>query len=275
MATRILSQNVLTIEGPWVPGGYAAIGRGMRKIYEKVLHTDTTVQERYIPRSTVNTTSSFLELLNNAEVIRGIIEGEREGYDVAVIACGNDPGLYQAREAVNIPVVGTTQAAIFLACQLGTRFALITLDPKCIPLLEHNIRLYGLEDRAIARKPVRIIDSTNWQSVFTTIPTWFTSVEYTRQQVIPRIEKVAKECIEDGAEVICTACAYFGCLTLANYNKVTGTEVPVIDNVVAGIKIAELLGDLRRTVGISTSKHLTFQSLPTEMRDELAKPFFR
>jgi hypothetical protein len=60
---------------------------------------------------------------------------------------------------------------------------------------------------------------------------------------------------------------------LAGYHKVTGTEVPVIENVVAGIKMAELLGDMRRVLGISTSKQLTYQSLPPEIRDEMAKPF--
>ena len=107
------------------------------------------------------------------------------------------------------------------------------------------------------------------------MPKWFESVDYTRENVIPAFEKVAKDCIEDGAEVICTACGGCGCLTLAGYHKVTGTEVPVIENVAAGIKMAELLGDMRRALGISTSKHLTYQSfLPAEMRDALTAPFF-
>ena len=275
MATKIWTQDIWTVEVPYMPNdGYRRVGRGLSRIYKKVLHADTIVSQNYVPRSTYYTTSSYLELLNNAEIIRGIIEGEKEGYDVAMIVCGNDPGLHQAREAVNIPVVGITQAAMLLACQLGSRFALITVDPKCIPLVERNIKLYGLEDRAIARQPVRLPDDPSWLSVLAEMPTWFESVEYTRQYVIPAFEKVAKECIEDGAEVICTACGGYGCLTLAGYHKVTGTEVPVIENVVAGIKMAELLGDMRRVLGISTSKQLTYQSLPPEIRDEMAKPFF-
>jgi hypothetical protein len=36
--------------------------------------------------------------------------------------------------------------------------------------------------------------------------------------------EVAKECIDDGAEVIVTACGAFAALTLAGYNKVMGAE---------------------------------------------------
>ena len=100
-------------------------------------------------------------------------------------------------------------------------------------------------------------------------------MDYVKETVIPAFEKVAKECIDDGAEVICTACGLFSCLTLADYHKVTGTEVPVIEAVAAGIKVAEMLGELKRTLGISTSKHLTYRSLLSpQMRDVLAAPFF-
>lgn len=274
MATRILWQDIWTSEVPfWPGGGYGTIGQGLSKVFNKVLHADTTVGQKYVPRSTYYTTSSYLELLNNAEIVQGIIQGEKEGYDVAVIGCGNDAGIYQAREAVSIPVVGITEAAMHLACLLGSRFALITVDPKCIPLLERNIKLYGLEASAIARKPARVPDSPNWTSALAEMPKWFESIDYTRENVIPPFEKVAKECIDDGAEVIVTACGGFGCLTLAGYNKVSGTEVPVIENVAAGIKMAELLGDIKRTLGISTSKVLTYQSLLPEIRDTLAKPF--
>jgi hypothetical protein len=61
---------------------------------------------------------------------------------------------------------------------------------------------------------------------------------------------------------------------MVGYNKVAGTEVPVIDCASAAIKIAELLSDIRKTLGISTSKSLTYQSLPEKMMDEMRKPFY-
>lgn len=275
MPTRIWVQEIWTQEVPFMPNdGYGAIVRGMSRLYKHVLHPDTVFHQHYVPRSTYHTSSIYLKLLNDAEIVRGIIQGEQEGYDVAMVSCGNDPAIPEAREAVGIPVVGITEAAMHIACQLGSRFALITVDPKCIPILERNIKLYGLEDRAIARKPARVPEDPKWQEVVYQMPRWFDSMEYTRENVIPSFEKVAKECIADGAEVIVTACGGFGCLTLAGYNKVTGTEVPVVEIQAAGIKTAEMLGDLKRLLGLSTSKHLTYQALPPEMRDDLARPFF-
>ena len=96
-----------------------------------------------------------------------------------------------------------------------------------------------------------------------------------REHVIPPFEETARECIEEGAEVIVTACALYGALSLAGYNKIGGTEVPVLESIAVGVKTAEMLGDLYRSLGISTSKHLTYQSLLTpEMRDQLSAPFF-
>ena len=65
-------------------------------------------------------------------------------------------------------------------------------------------------------------------------------------------------------------------LTLAGHHHVTGTEVPIVESVAVGIKTAEMLGDLHRSLGISTSKHLTYRSLlDAETRDRLAAPFLR
>ena len=102
----------------------------------------------------------------------------------------------------------------------------------------------------------------------------FESMGYVREKINPAFETVAKECIEDGAEVICTRCGLYSCLTLADH-QASGTEVPVFESVAVGIKTAEMVGELKRTLGISTSKHLTYQSLLSpHMRDAVAAPFF-
>jgi allantoin racemase len=276
MGIRIYSQHISTAEAPhYHDDEYRRIVRGVGNVYKRVLRPDTTVEQRYVPRSTYYMSHSYLEMLNNAEIVRGIIQAEKEGFDVALVCCGNDAGVFQAREAVNIPVVGIAEAAMHLACQLGSKFALIGVDAKSGVLVERNLKLYGLESRAIARKPFRVPDDPNWMSYLMQRAVWHESMDFVREKIIPAFEKIAKECIDDGAEVICTACGMFGCLSLAGYSKVTGTAVPVVECVSVGVKTAEMLGDLRKTLGISTSKQLTYQSLLTpQMRDALAAPFY-
>ncbi len=275
MATKLHAQIIYTADHPgFSADGYARINSGFDRLCRKVLRADTVVSAQFVPRSTFYTSHAYLELLNNAEIVRGIIAGEAAGCDAAFIRCGNDPALREARESVGIPVVGMTEAAMHLACQLGARFALIGVDAKSMPLVERNLRLYGLESRAIHR-PVRMPDDPQWMDCLMQGPTWFESPDFVREKVIPPFEKVARECIADGAEVIITACALYGCFTLADYHQISGTTVPVVESVAVGLKTAEMLGDLRRTLGLSTSKHLTYHSyLTPQMRDQLTAPFF-
>jgi allantoin racemase len=274
--------HVQAIYPPKMPGfggddgdGYARINRGVERVFRKVLRPDTQVDIAYLRRSTFMTSYSHLELLNNVEILRGVMDAEKAGYDVAFIRCGNDPAVRESREAVSIPVVGMSEAAMHFACQIGARFALIGVDAKSAPLVERNLRLFGLENRAISRRPVRHPEGEAFQQVVRQGPLWFDSPDYVREHVIPAFEQVAHACIEDGAEVIVTACALYSALTLAGYRKIGGTEVPVVESVAVGVKTAEMLGDLHQSLGISTSKHLTYRNeLPGPMRDSLAAPYF-
>ena len=117
-----------------------------------VAREDTDVEIHHIRHSSYFVGGPYYEMLNNVWLIQGIIEAEKQGYDAAIIGCGNDPGILQARQAVDIPVIAVTEAAMFLACTLGHKFGLITVGQQLVPLCERNIRLYGLESRARKNK---------------------------------------------------------------------------------------------------------------------------
>lgn len=274
MATRILAQSIYTQVMPgFGDEGYQRINAGVRKVYTKVLHPDTVVDMKFVPRSTFLTSHSHLELFNNTEILRSIIESEPEDYDAVFVRCGNDPSVNEAREAIRRPVIGMSEAAMHLACQLGSKFAVIGVDEKSRPFVERILRLSGLESRAIAR-PVRTPPGEAFQEIVRQGADWFDVDGYLEEKVIPHFEAVARQCIDDGAEVIVTGCALYGSLSVAGYNRISGTDVPVLEALSVGIKQAEMLGDLYRSTGLSTSKHLTYQSTVTpEMREQLLAPF--
>jgi len=274
MGNRILWQHIWTTNVPilGIEGieDSGAMLEAMNEIlFKRITREDTQMELRPVKRSSYMVQSPYLELLNNVEMIGEMIQAEKEGFDAIVIGCGNDPGLYQAREVVSIPVVGPTETAMHLACLLGSKFAAITIIKRLVPFIERNLKLYGLESRAIDREPIRSCE------VGYEFPKWFLPPSNIGEYIIPAFEKVAKECIDEGAEVIVTACCGLGpALTMAGYNKVEGTEVPVIDCASVAIKMAELLSDIRKSLGISTSKSLTYQSLPQEVVEEMRKPFY-
>lgn len=274
MATRILAQSIYTATMPgFGDDGYQRINAGVRKVYEKVLHPDTTVDVKFVPRSTYLTSHAHLEIFNNTELLRSILDAESEDYDAVFVRCGNDPAVREAREAIARPVVGMTEAAMHMACQLGSKFAVIGVDDKSRPFVERVLRLAGLDSQAIAR-PVRTPPGDDFQELVRRGPDWFDNEEVFREQVIPHFEATARQCIEDGAEIIVTGCGLYSSLSVWSYNRVSGTDVPVLEALSVGIKQAEMQGSLYRSTGLSTSKHLTYQSTVTpEIRQQLLEPF--
>jgi hypothetical protein len=202
MSTRIFVQGIYTEAHPSQGvEGYAIMNDGMRRVYESVLRPDTKVDMHFVSRSTFMTNHAYLALLNNAEIVRGVVQAEREGYDVAFIRCGNDPAVAEARECVRMPVVATTESSMHLACRLGSRFAVIGVDPKSTVLVERNIAAYGLGSRAIPVKPSRTPEGPAWDTVVRQGTQWFASTDFVLERVVPEFDKVARACIDDGDEV--------------------------------------------------------------------------
>jgi allantoin racemase len=64
-----------------------------------------------------------------------------------IIACFGDPGLWAARNALAIPVVGMAEASCHVACQLGRRFAIVTGGAAWGPMLRDFVDMIGLKTR--------------------------------------------------------------------------------------------------------------------------------
>src|SRR5437764_14912801 len=67
----------------------------------------------------VTTVHALSEFRFSREVIRGAIQAEREGYDVFFMNHFQDVGLYEARAAVKIAVLGLGGATLLHVCTMG------------------------------------------------------------------------------------------------------------------------------------------------------------
>ncbi|MBN2907175.1 MAG: aspartate/glutamate racemase family protein [Rhodobacteraceae bacterium] len=72
------------------------------------------------------------------------------GARAIIIGCFDDTGLEQARTIAACPVIGIGQAGCCLAALAGGRFSVVTTLAVSIPVIEDNIRRYGL-DRHLGR----------------------------------------------------------------------------------------------------------------------------
>ncbi len=129
------------------------------------------------------------------------------------------------------------------------------------------MRSYGMEGMGI-RDPVRFLEHTEF---------WKHYNSWNLKGILPEFEKVAMQCIEDGAEVIIPGCTVLSVLLATNdYSKVEGTEVPVLDPVSAEIKMAEVLVDLKKKLGVQLSRVNTYKSIkkiPEDIRSKIREAY--
>ncbi|MEM5471793.1 aspartate/glutamate racemase family protein [Hoeflea sp. AS60] len=65
-------------------------------------------------------------------------------FDAVVIACFDDTGLEELRDRSKVPITGIGEAAYRLAAETAAPFSVVTTLAVSIPVLEYNIKSYGL-----------------------------------------------------------------------------------------------------------------------------------
>jgi len=187
-------------------------------------------------------TASIESRLDDALAAPGVlyraIQAEREGADAVVIDCMDDPGLFAAREAVRIPVIGPAQASMHVAAMLAHRFSLITTSSKDIPAIEELIARYGMSAKST---PVRAID----------IPVL--ELESDSQATVAAVVEVAQRAVEqDGAGVILPGCTVLAELIpqIEIGLQECSLAVPVLNPARIALRLAESLVSL----GLSHSR---------------------
>jgi Asp/Glu/hydantoin racemase len=75
------------------------------------------------------------------------LAAHRGNYDAAVIACFGDPGLDAAKELLDVPVLGISEAAFHAACMLGRRFGVVSFTAALRPMFEDCLDHHGLAAR--------------------------------------------------------------------------------------------------------------------------------
>ncbi|WP_138466000.1 aspartate/glutamate racemase family protein [Poseidonocella sp. HB161398] len=218
------------------------------------LHPGTEVKWRFPVKAGDYLRSLYAEHLNSVLVVEEAIRAEEEGFDAVFIACWNDP-LWEAREMLSIPVGSVSEQAMLAALTMGRRFAVVTVSDKTTVAIERDIRAYALGDRAITR-PVRAIAPESDLGAILAA----TDPERVAAEIVPRWNKVAEECVRDGAEVVLIGCTFYGpLLRAAGYTEVPGTGVPVVDAATVGLKQTETMAEIARATGYVKSTRLALR----------------
>jgi allantoin racemase len=233
----------------------------IRSTLQPYLRPETEVDITHLANCPRNLDYFVPKHLVEVEVLRAVAEADRAGYDGFVIGCCYDPGLTQARELTDMPVVGPLEASVALSRPFGHRYSVVTDHWKAVPELEDRIRVYGAEANC---RSVSAID-------------WYVDDMVGDPLAVARDARA--RCLEvldrDRAEVVVLGCT----IVAACYEKamiggdLAGDPAPIINPNVMAVKTAELLADLRAVGQYRISRRGYYQQHsahdPVEAREVL------
>lgn len=182
------------------------------------------------------------EMVNAIYAVDKVVWGEENGFNAVLINCFFDPGLYEAREKVSIPVVGAGEASLCLSARLGHKFAVLATSEKSIPKIERSIERYHLDK-----------DCSEVLSLGIGVPRL--QEEGLSDEISAILRRQIDKAMAGGAEAITV-----GCTASIGIGKLLSqiSPIPVIDPAIVSLKITEMMGSLYRNSGLSHGKTCSY-----------------
>ena len=169
---------------------------------------------------------TYLDEFLSAIGVLKIITKEEENYDGFIIACGDDPGYFAAREITRKPIVPIGLSPMLIAPLLGRKFTILGTWPADKPRSEDKVDKYKLTRYLASVRPTG-------ESVL--------GSHEDHEGLMSELEKQARLAIEeDGAEVLITTCAGLAGVHRELQNRL---DVPVLEGVSCAVKLIELMID--------------------------------
>jgi allantoin racemase len=182
-----------------------------------------------------------------------VMWAEKQGYDAVFLSCNLDIGLYEARQLVDIPVTATLESAALIAHTMGTGFSLVTVDYQNGKIQENLLKTYGLHEQFVSQRPFDIDANDLYPN------------RTPSNEVIESVVDAAKACSQDdGADVIIPGCTLAGSILTRDVpDAETVIGSPVLDGMVTGFKMAEMMADIQ-SQGVSTVSRRSWFEKPPE-----------
>jgi|SRR5699024_484214 len=200
------------------------------------------------------------ELRCGVQSIAGIVQAEREGFDAVLVGHFQDSCLYEARTAVDIPVVGHGEASLFQACMLGGRIGIVSIDPVYLPWHREQTARYGLQDRVVdiqsmSITPDQAVRAFDDRTAYLEIRNSF--------------EQLATSMVEQsGVDIVMSAGGLFALLSANDHNLNVGGALHVNPTLLA-VRQAEASVGIACAQGTPVSRSSTFKKASPQAIAEL------
>lgn len=225
---------------------------GLRRYLDDIADHDTTVDVHGVTPPDRDF-GRLTEFRCAALAIDNALESAERGYDAFVMGHFQDPGLYEARSAVEIPVLGLGELALHWASLVGRRIGLVSIDRIFDCWHREQADLYGLGDR--------ILGVTGLDLVVEDFAPAFAGDEDAYNRLLARFRELVAPLVADGADVIVPAGALPGLLFAREHGMTVG-HAPVVNSVAVALKLAEAAAKLARLTGLGPSRGPAFALAP-------------
>ncbi len=197
--------------------------------------------------------SRLSELRGAVRAVTAAIDAQDQGYDAFVLGHFQEPGLYEARSTVDIPVVGMGEAVLLWSAHLGRRLGLISVDSvfECIHYEQLDMR--GLGSRLVG---VRALEATLSEFERAFEPEGYAALR-------SRFEDAASELVAAGADVLVPAGGLFGMASAHEVGFEVG-GVPVVPSVLIALEWAQMTSRIAGRTGVRPSRRTSFRVAPPE-----------
>jgi Asp/Glu/hydantoin racemase len=237
-----------------------------RENLEKIKAPDTEFDMVNIADSYPLKNNQFLYFRHmcTTPTLERVMQAEKDHYDAVFISCNLDIGLYEARSLVNIPVTATLESAALVAYTMGTKFSLLSVDDQNARIQKMILRQYGLDGKWASNRSI-------WIDANDLYP------DKTAEDIVyDKTLEAARKCVaEDGAEVLIAGCTLIGSvLTHRVHDAVKEIGAPVIDGMVTGFKMAEMMATLCKLTNLPPVSRAGFFQFPPSEDFDILRTFF-
>lgn len=200
----------------------------------------------------------LVEMRCAREMICNAVRAEREGYDAFIIGHFQDAGLYEARAAVDIPVIALGEATMLWCCQFGQRLGIVTINPRFIPWFHQQIARYGLRERvtgvhSMVFEPGQILEAYGDR--------------VKAEDVRVLFEEQARPLVAQGIDLLIPG-GGIPMLLFAGFHNHCVEGAPVINGIPIAVKMAEMAISLKRQTGQSVSRTGDYVKAPDHVIEE-------
>jgi Asp/Glu/hydantoin racemase len=209
----------------------------------------------------------FFQSIDTPDILENILEcraarGDKR-YDAFVSLNSTDPALVEAREVLDIPVLGFLETTALCACMMGRKFSLITPNRKFSISFSQKLQLYGLEQRLASIEAMNVPHLPDYRQAFIDAAA--------HERVMQEFDAAVRRAVAAGAEVIIPCGSHAVLQARRGVREIEGALI--MDGLAVLIKMAETAVKLHKVMGTFVSRKLLYQAPSDAVRETANKDY--